>query len=85
MQMRSMTGYAKARSIAVPQDGGTAQKLTVSLKSVNHRHLDLGFRMPQDCDAIEMKLRRLLKEKMIRGHVDLTVSLERGFQLCITV
>jgi uncharacterized protein (TIGR00255 family) len=78
MPIRSMTGYAQARSITVPQNGGTAQTLIVSLKSVNHRHLDLGFRMPQDCDAIEMKLRRLLKEKMIRGHVDLTVSLERG-------
>jgi len=78
MLIRSMTGYAQARATAIAQNGGAAQTFTVSLKSVNHRHLDLGFRMPQDCDAIEIKLRRLLKEKIIRGHVDLTLGLERG-------
>ena len=51
---------------------------TLSLKSVNHRFLDLHFRMPSDTDALEMKLRRLLKEKLARGHVELTLNLERG-------
>ena len=51
---------------------------TLSLKSVNHRFLDVHFRMPSDSDALEMKLRRLLKEKLARGHVELTLNLERG-------
>ena len=34
--------------------------------------------MPSDSDSLEMKLRRLLKEKMARGHVELTLNLERG-------
>ena len=51
---------------------------TLSLKSVNHRFLDLHFRMPSDSDALEMKLRRLLKEKLARGHVEVTLNLERG-------
>jgi uncharacterized protein (TIGR00255 family) len=51
---------------------------SLSLKSVNHRFLDLHFRMPSDSDSLEMKLRRLLKEKLARGHVELTLSLERG-------
>jgi uncharacterized protein (TIGR00255 family) len=51
---------------------------SISLKSVNHRFLDLHLRMPSDTDALEMKLRRVLKEKLSRGHVELTFSLERG-------
>jgi uncharacterized protein (TIGR00255 family) len=51
---------------------------TLSLKSVNHRFLDLHFRMPSGSDSLEMKLRRLLKAKLARGHVELTLSLERG-------
>jgi uncharacterized protein (TIGR00255 family) len=48
----------------------------LALKSVNHRLLDLHFRMPPDCSELEMKLRRLLKEKMARGHVEVTLTLE---------
>jgi uncharacterized protein (TIGR00255 family) len=50
----------------------------LSLKSVNHRFLDLHFRFPSGSDSIEMQLRRLLKEKIARGHVEVTLSLERG-------
>jgi uncharacterized protein (TIGR00255 family) len=72
MALRSMTGYAQLRG----QSG--EQSFVLSLKSVNHRYLDLQFRMPSDCDALEMKLRRLLKEKLVRGHVDVTLTLERA-------
>jgi len=51
---------------------------TLSLKSVNHRFLDVHFRMPSDSDDLEMKLRRRLKEGLARGHVELTLNLERG-------
>jgi uncharacterized protein (TIGR00255 family) len=50
----------------------------LSLKSVNHRFLDLHFRLPSGSDSLEMQLRRLLKEKIARGHVEVTLSLERG-------
>jgi uncharacterized protein (TIGR00255 family) len=49
----------------------------LSLKSVNHRFLDLHFRMPGGNDSLEMQLRRLLKEKMGRGHVEVTLTTER--------
>jgi uncharacterized protein (TIGR00255 family) len=57
---------------------------TLSLKSVNHRFLDLHFHMPSDSDSLEMKLRKRLKEKLARGHVELTLSLVRaeGEGLC---
>ena len=49
----------------------------LALKSVNHRFLDLHFRLPSGTDSLEMQLRRLLKEKIARGHVEVTLSLER--------
>jgi uncharacterized protein (TIGR00255 family) len=51
---------------------------TLSLKSVNHRFLDVHFRLPSDSDSLEMQLRRRLKEKLARGHVELGLNLERS-------
>jgi len=71
MPLRSMTGYAQVRGQAHPR-----LAFALSLKSVNHRFLDLHFRLPSDSDALEMKLRRLLKEKLVRGHIEVTLTLD---------
>ena len=80
MPIRSMTGFAQVKG----QVNGRIS-FTLSLKSVNHRFLDLHFRMPADSDDLEMQLRRQLKERMARGHVELILSLEHagsnGFSL----
>ena len=68
----SMTGYATAQSATAD---GIAFMLT--LKSVNHRFLDLNLRLPGDCDALEVVLRRLIKERVQRGHVDVTLHVDR--------
>ena len=68
-----MTGFAQVKG----QINGQLS-FTLSLKSVNHRFLDLHFRMPGESDSLEMKLRRLLKEKVARGHLEVTLSLDRG-------
>ncbi|HYL11979.1 MAG TPA: YicC/YloC family endoribonuclease [Terriglobales bacterium] len=73
MHIRSMTGFAQVKGQVNNQ-----LAFSLSLKSVNHRFLDLHFRMPADSDALEVKLRRLLKEKIARGHVELTLNLERA-------
>jgi uncharacterized protein (TIGR00255 family) len=73
MPLRSMTGFAQVKG----QINGKLS-FSLSLKSVNHRFLDLHFRMPSESDGLEMKLRRLLKEKLARGHVELTLSMDRG-------
>ncbi|HEV3305239.1 MAG TPA: YicC/YloC family endoribonuclease [Candidatus Sulfotelmatobacter sp.] len=93
MPLRSMTGFAQVKGELLSQpDGSASSKATdlalaqsngrlafaLSLKSVNHRFLDLHFRLPSGSDSIEMQLRRLLKEKIARGHVEVTLSLERG-------
>ena len=78
MPIRSMTGFAQAKGqVGAPQSSGQLS-FTLSLKSVNHRFLDLHFRMPSDSDGLEMKLRRLLKEKLARGHVELSLNMERS-------
>ncbi|HEX3322736.1 MAG TPA: YicC/YloC family endoribonuclease [Terriglobales bacterium] len=73
MPIRSMTGFAQVKGQVNGQTG-----FTLSLKSVNHRFLDLHFRLPAECDGLEMKLRRMLKEKLARGHIEITLSMDRG-------
>jgi uncharacterized protein (TIGR00255 family) len=72
-QVYSMTGFARIA-------GRVSETLgfSLSLKSVNHRFLDLHMRMPTGAEAIEMQLRRVLKEKLGRGHIEVTLSLERS-------
>ena len=78
MPIRSMTGYAQVRGQVTGESLDGQLAFTLSLKSVNHRFLDLHFRLPSDSDALEMKLRRLLKEKLARGHIEVTLSLDRS-------
>ena len=73
MNIRSMTGYAQVTAHVSDE-----LMLTLSLKSVNHRFLDLHLRIPGELDPIEMKVRRLLKERLHRGHLEVTFSLERS-------
>src|SRR5260370_682977 len=68
----SMTGYAQARA---EQDGWTVR---VSVKSVNHRFLDLKLRMPEGFDLYDLRLRQIVREKIHRGHVEVTVGVEPG-------
>ena len=68
--VRSMTGYAQARS---EQNGWN---LRVSLRSVNHRFLDLRVHMPEGLEALEPQMRQLVRDHIHRGHVDLTLHLE---------
>jgi uncharacterized protein (TIGR00255 family) len=68
-----MTGFARV-SARVSNTLG----FTLSLKSVNHRFLDPQLRMPSGTESLEMQIRRYLKEKLIRGHVEFTLSLERS-------
>jgi uncharacterized protein (TIGR00255 family) len=77
-----MTGFAQVKGQVIDPrtdvPGKNQLGFTLSLKSVNHRFLDVHFRMPSDSDSLEMKLRRVLKEKIARGHVELTLNLDRG-------
>jgi uncharacterized protein (TIGR00255 family) len=68
----SMTGYASLRGSL-----RDSVAFTLTMKSVNHRFLDLHLRLPSSCDALEVQLRRVLKENLRRGHIEVTLQLER--------
>jgi uncharacterized protein (TIGR00255 family) len=72
MPIRSMTGFAQVKSQV--NDGVS---FSLALKSVNHRFLDPQLRLPAEMDELEIKLRRMLKEKLARGHVEVTLVVER--------
>lgn len=66
-----MTGFARVRKT-------TSQgELTLSVKSVNHRGLDVHFHLPGDFDPFENALRGVLKQSVARGHVEVRASLVR--------
>jgi uncharacterized protein (TIGR00255 family) len=67
-----MTGFAQVKSQA-----GEGTSFTLSLKSVNHRFLDPQLRLPLELDELEMKIRRILKERLARGHVEVTLNVDR--------
>ena len=70
--IRSMTGFARLTGVA---PGNTPFVLT--LKSVNHRYLDLQFYLPNGMDALEMLWRKTIKEHVVRGHIEVRLSLQR--------
>ncbi|MGO9241266.1 MAG: YicC/YloC family endoribonuclease [Bryobacteraceae bacterium] len=68
MSVRSMTGYAQARR------QGAWGEITATLKSVNHRALDLHAYLPMEFDALDPVLRQTVRRKVSRGHVELRLS-----------
>jgi uncharacterized protein (TIGR00255 family) len=68
----SMTGYAQART----EVNGWA--IRVSVKSVNHRFLDIRFRLPEGFDVYELRLRKIIRERIHRGHLDVNLNVQPG-------
>lgn len=66
--MQSMTGYGREQIV---RDG---REMTVELKSVNHRFLDVSLRMPRHLSFAEDHIRRQLSAALKRGHVDVFVT-----------
>ena len=65
----SMTGFAR-RELA-----GSWGTLTCELRSVNHRYLEPGFRLPEELRPLESDLRQLLGKNLKRGKIDCTMHL----------
>ena len=70
--MKSMTGYGEA----MQNVRGT--KVTVQIRSLNHRHLDLQLRVPREYLGLEEEIRKILRAKISRGRVDLFVNRYAG-------
>jgi uncharacterized protein (TIGR00255 family) len=77
--LRSMTGYSRV------QHDESEFTLAVSVKSINHRFLDLQLRLPSGLDTVEPLLRSLVKERISRGHVEVQVSLSSPMQAVLEI
>lgn len=66
--IRSMTGFGRASK----ED--EFRGFTVEIKSVNHKYLDLNFRMPKNLAALEDRMRKLIQSKISRGKIDIYIT-----------
>ena len=69
--IKSMTGFA-----SLTQDDEAAT-ITVTVRSVNHRFLDLQLRLPSSLTALESRLRARVQQRVARGRVEVSVSLQQ--------
>jgi uncharacterized protein (TIGR00255 family) len=65
-----MTGFA-----SVSHDDGS-QRVTVTVKSVNHRFLDVALKAPQTLASIESRIRAAVQQRLTRGRVELAVTVD---------
>ncbi|MBQ3932859.1 MAG: YicC family protein [Lachnospiraceae bacterium] len=68
--IRSMTGFGHGEALE------DSKRITVEIKAVNHKYLDVNIKMPKMFNAFEAYLRGLLKEYAQRGKVDIYISYE---------
>ena len=66
-----MTGFARVRK-ALPE-----VEIIFSVKSVNHRGLDIHFHMPPELDPFENAIRTAIKERVARGHLQIHIAYSR--------
>jgi uncharacterized protein (TIGR00255 family) len=69
---RSMTGFARVRKSAA------GAEIVVSVKSVNHRALDIHFHCSAELDPLENDMRALIRRRLGRGHIEVRASLTRS-------
>lgn len=74
--MQSMTGYGKGVS------SGDGKTVTIELKTVNHRYLDLNVKLPKGFLFLEDAVKKRVASKLSRGHVDLYLNYERSAGSC---
>ncbi len=65
-----MTGFGRGEAV------GELGRISVEMKSVNHRYLDLGIKMPRKLNPLEGNIRSFIKDKIYRGKVDIYINFE---------
>lgn len=68
--LKSMTGFGRCENVT------DEYKISVEMKAVNHRYLDLSIKMPKKFNYFEASIRTLLKKYIQRGKVDLFINYE---------
>jgi len=68
--IRSMTGFGKCEVMK------NDRRITVEIKSVNHRYLDANIKMPRKFNAFEAEIRNIIKNYAVRGKIDIYINYE---------
>ena len=66
----SMTGFGKSEALVL------TKKLTVEIRTLNSKNIDLNFRLPHIFRELEPQLRGLLNKGLTRGKIDVSVYIE---------
>jgi len=68
----SMTGFA-TKTITLQRDDGSKVNMSISVKSLNSRFFETTFKLPYTLSSLETEFIKLLKTKLVRGHIYLTI------------
>ena len=68
--VKSMTGFGRSEIVK------GNRKISVEIKSVNHRYLEAGIKMPKKLNVFESRMRDLLKKYATRGKIDIFINYE---------
>lgn len=77
--LKSMTGFGRSEAV------NEKRKITVEIKSVNHRYLDMNIRLPKKLGFFEAGIRNVLKHYISRGKVDVFISYEDYSQSNVSI
>src|SRR5688572_29649244 len=73
--MKSMTGYGRGTF------SGENFDVTVEIKTVNNRFLDINLRLPYEMQSIEAGLRKIITTRLSRGRIDVNLQFERNLEI----
>lgn len=73
--MKSMTGFGRGAAT------GDNYSASVEIKTVNNRYLDLNLRLPNELQALETNLKRMVQNRLSRGRVDIFINTERTAEI----
>ncbi|HSR13169.1 MAG TPA: YicC/YloC family endoribonuclease [Thermodesulfobacteriota bacterium] len=68
--IKSMTGFGRGECV------GEGRKTEVEIRSVNHRYCDISLRLPRRLSALEGQVRNVVRQRVSRGRVDISVQFE---------
>src|SRR3954453_15470413 len=83
--MRGMTGFGVGGGMLSGSDAAPAGKLSVELRAVNHRYLDVRVRAPNQLPDLATSVETLARERLTRGRFDVTVRLEGAALGAVTI
>lgn len=74
MKTSSMTGFGKSEARTADE------KVVIEIRALNSKQLDMNLKMPQLLKELEMDMRRVMTDELVRGKIELSISLEGGLE-----